>query len=355
MLTPHLKAFPAGCLAVLLTVLALPSARADFLLIRPHRFAFPGLFEGRGQSTHSNSTSGGDMGSGGTGGTGNMNPSSSAVHPSTLASDHGRAGRGTTSPTMLHQRETEQVGKQRFLLQTTGSASLSGFAPARGCAAAPCMINVATGSVSYNQSSVSDAMTTLYTLYTLANGLSANLSGSGQTQTVNTSTGKLTANGNGVLDASSFIFNNGTTHLINDPASGDSVVFNFTFTHNSESADTIVLNGLTRDQVLSNISAGVSLTGSSTLPDSPNGTLQTVVFLGANGVGSTNRSTLDVFGGYTPKAGSTQTLQIVSADTLTGPSGPVPTPEPLSIVLFGTVLVGCGAVARRRVRHSRSG
>jgi hypothetical protein len=173
-------------------------------------------------------------------------------------------------------------------------------------------------------------------------GISINTGGSGGSQTINASAGTLDGNGNRVFSVSSMQFNNQTTLTINGDAAGDSVVFNFA--NNAQFGGTIVLNGLTSDQVLFNVTGGANLTGGNTLQDNTNGANLTGTFLDPNGAISVVHTTLTgrIFGG------DTSNMQIVSGDTLNAPTI-VPAPSSLALVLSAAIPLGL-LWYRRRLR-----
>ena len=72
--------------------------------------------------------------------------------------------------------------------------------------------------------------------------------------------GTLDAEGNYVFDVTAFTFNNGSTLTINGDAAGNAVVFNFSPSqvNNPQFGGTIVLNGLSPDQVLFNVTGSNS-------------------------------------------------------------------------------------------------
>jgi hypothetical protein len=334
----HSKAFPIRGMAVLLTALALPQARADFLLIEAKHGLSRG---GGGTALHaSNSTSSGNMGMGGAG----RSARAGGCAAPCMIGGNIRSSNADTGQYGINSGATGAAVKALHALSSSAESvtelSDSGQFPAANASsydATSDQLRQFSGSGQFPSANAS--------WYDATTDRLRRFSGSGQFPAMNTSGGTLDANGNRVFDVSSFNFNNGTTLIINGDAADDSVVFNFT--HNTQSGGSNVLNGLTSDQVLSNIGGGMRLTGGSTLHNSTKGAGLTGGFLDPNGAISIDHSTHDtrLF------EGDSHTLHIVSGVTPSGLSGPTPTPEPVSIVLFGTVLVACGTLARRRFRH----
>jgi hypothetical protein len=254
----------------------------------------------------------------------------------------------------------------------TGNIGIGGtgaFAPAGGCSG-PCTINgtvefsaantgqygtnggtTVTGGATYSNSNVSTDLTNLNTLSTTLGGqsgtsLAINTGGSGGSQTVNAASGTLHS-GLEVFTLSSLQFNNGTTLFINGDAAGDSVVFNMNL--NAQFGGTIVLSGLSPDQVLFNIIGGSALTGGPNLQDNTNGATLVGDFLDPNGTIQINHSVLNgrLFGG------DTSNMSIVSGVTLNAPQASGggtqnATPLPAALPLFATGLGVMGWLSRRR-------
>jgi hypothetical protein len=207
--------------------------------------------------------------------------------------------------------------------------------------------NQGPSSVNYNVSAVSSALSTVNSLNSSLNvaGTSEhiNLSGSGQSLTVNESAGTLrTINGitYSVFTVSSFIFNNGTTLTINGNGSDDPVVFDFS--SSAQFGGTIDLTGgLTADQVLFNI------TGSNTLQINANGATEYGDFLDPNGTIQVSHSVVDgrILGGHS-------SMQIASGDTVTAPTA---MPESGAFTELSMVLLVLGAAlaVRRRQHYSQ--
>jgi hypothetical protein len=109
---------------------------------------------------------------------------------------------------------------------------------------------------------------------------------------------------------------------------------------------TVVLNGLTSDQVLWNYYAGANLSGGSALGGTCNGCIIQGTFLNPNGTINFNNITIDgrVFGG------DSQDMQIVSLARTNQPTTTSTTPEPTGVALLGGVLVFTALATRRRGR-----
>jgi hypothetical protein len=162
--------------------------------------------------------------------------------------------------------------------------------------------------------------------------LHIHLSG-GQSQVIYASQGTLDSHGNYVFKVNpSFSFAVGSTLTIIGDVPGN-VILNFA-NFNVHLEGNIVLQGITSDQVLFNV-AGGSLkidddSVSGTFVD-PNG----AIFVSASNVYGR------VFGG------DNNTEQVVSGDKFMAP-----TPEPAAILLFGTVILGCLPMLKRRLSRS---
>lgn len=159
------------------------------------------------------------------------------------------------------------------------------------------------------------------------------------------------ASGNCVYTLSSINFPNGTYTItgdgihnvvINIPNQGGDVQFH----------GEIVLVGLTSDQVLFNFTSGdyTNFTGGNKLDINTNqnttGTPTMGTFLDLNGSFNINHSVLDgrIF------AGDSLNSSIVSGGLINQPSS---VPEPTSILLFGTVLLGMGRVLSKKLSFTK--
>ncbi len=180
--------------------------------------------------------------------------------------------------------------------------------------------NIITGGVNYNAAAVTAALK-------YVNSLNATLGGETGTSviaiigttTINVpSAGTLDANGNRVFTVSNFQTQNGNVLTINGDAAGDNVVLNFT--KNVNFNNTVVLAGISPDQVLYNFVGGSNLSGPAgpplqingnppgpppgppVTPPGPSSGVVQGVFLDPNGSISVNNSTLigRIFGGAEP-------------------------------------------------------
>ena len=209
--------------------------------------------------------------------------------------------------------------------------------------------NVGPTSVNYGVAAVTSALNTVNSLSSSFVGQAGTSLAISGTQTINASAGSLdTINGVSylVFDVTSYSENNGDVVTINGAPSGDVVVFNFGFNSNVNLGGDVTLNGLTDDQVLWNFdssnSENVNLNNNAS--SFPGSAFQGVI-LGPNDVLSMTDANLDgrFFGG------DSGDMHIVSGDTLTAPPSPV-VPEPSSVFLLSTGLVGIGVVLRRALR-----
>jgi choice-of-anchor A domain-containing protein len=208
-----------------------------------------------------------------------------------------------------------------------------------------------TGFLDANSSQVVSALGTINSLSSTVgaeSGTSMSINvGNNQTQQVNASAGMLDGSGRRVFTVTSTHFDNGATLQINGDGTGAPVVFNFT--GDASFGGTIVLNGLTSDQVLFNFSAGSNFAGGDTVQATTNGAILQGIFLDPNGAMSLNHAQLDgrFFGG------DSTDMQIVSGAYIVGPHNSSDNPAaPLpSTLLAGIALLGGMALHRRLRAH----
>ena len=305
---------PKQCLVFLaalsLATIAIPQARAGFMLGDAANFVV--LYEGNGnnQLGTTNVTINGNIGIG---------------DPSGVTTAYLAASGGTPAAINGNVLYAGAVSPKNSIQNTTFTGTVSG----------------GNGNVQTDLNYLNGLSTTLGGEVGAA--LTVNLNNN-QSQTIDASSGMLDGNGNRVFSVSSFNFGNGATLTINGDGAGDSVVLNFS--SNAQFGGNIVLNGITSDQVLFNITGGASLTGGNTLQDNTNGANLTGTFLDPNGAVSVVHTVLTgrIFGG------DTSNMQIVSGDTVTAPTG---LPEPSSAASFFSVLGGLGALLLlRKLRTS---
>jgi hypothetical protein len=290
--------------ALILGAMAIPQARAGFMLGDAANFVV--LYEGNGnnQLSTTNVTINGNIGIG---------------DPSGITTAFLAASGGTPAAINGNVEYAGGISSQNSIQNTTF-----------------------TGTVTGGNTNVQTDLNALNTLSTTLGGeagtaLTVNLNNN-QSQTINASSGTLDANGNYVFDVSSFNFGNGATLYINGDGLGSSVVLDYS--SNAQFGGTIVLEGgLTPDQVLFNI------TGTNTLQINTNGSTVAGDFLDPNGAISVVHSVVDgrVFGG------DSTNMQIVSGDTLTAPTS---LPESSSWALLFSVLGGLSAVLFLKSRLS---
>jgi PEP-CTERM motif-containing protein len=207
--------------------------------------------------------------------------------------------------------------------------------------------NVGPTSVNYSRGNVTTDLGNLASLSAAySGGTSIALGNAGAT--INESSGVLeTVDGvtARVFAVSSYSAVNSTVLTINGDGSGDPVVFDFDFNSNVNLSGTVVFGGTgltSPDQVLYNFQ-----TSGENINLNNNGeTAFRGIILGPNDILSMTHAVLDgrFFGG------DSGDMQIVSGDTLNAPPPTTQTPEPSSLLMFGSGLLGLAPLLRRCVR-----
>jgi len=235
------------------------------------------------------------------------------------------------------------IGSGSFIAQGPGTSTINGsieFAAANSGQFSSSNTNY-TPALSagvnplYSQSAVTSALNTINSLSTTLGGESGTSTGIGNGGSVTVTNGKQDSNGNYVFAVSSISLTSGHTFTINGTSS-EYVVFNIAGNVGNPGLDgSIVLSGgITSDHVLFNY------TGGNTMTIDTNGATTAGTFLDTTGAFEVTNSVIDgrVFGGDCTISGSTI-------------DSPVSTPEPASLALLGTALLGAGLLLRR-YRHN---
>lgn len=297
--------------AVVVVLLVAPQARAGFILGTASDYAV--LYEGTGANTLqiTNVTINGNVGVG----------------------DGGKAT--DSGPSTIH-------GRIDFSAANTGQFSNNNAG------------NVITGGVHFNVFAVTSALNTINSLSQTLLGDAGTAVAINGTQTISASAGTLfTVNGQSVrvFDATSFTNSGGQTLTINGSAT-DLVAINLDGLGNIQFHGGIAFTGgITADDVLFNLGGGnyTTNTGAASLDINNNGGAAGIargIFLDPNGAISVVHALVDqgrIFGG------DTHDMQIVSGDTITSPTSLPNVPEPSTLLLLSSAILGLGlgSVLRR--------